>query len=65
MTPTRPPAAGSRAADPMHPVRLSEPLRWLTSQPGRLHTECTGFGFNLVSGNYEIACRIIIDSEEF
>jgi hypothetical protein len=27
--------------------------------------ECTGFGFNLVSGNYKFACLIIIDSDDF
>lgn len=27
--------------------------------------ECTGFGLNLVSGNYEFASVIIIDDEEF
>jgi hypothetical protein len=54
------------AADPMHPSRLSGPMRWLLSEePGTLRTECTGFGLNLVSGNYEFACLIIIDSDEF
>jgi hypothetical protein len=54
-----------RAANPMHPARLSEPMRWLTAQPGRLRIDCTGFGINLVSGNDEIACRITIEPEEF
>jgi hypothetical protein len=54
-----------RAADPMHPGRLSEPMRWLTEDPGRLRMECTGFGLNLVSGNYEFACLIVIEDEEF
>ncbi len=27
--------------------------------------ECTGFGLNLVSGNYEFASIIVIDDEEF
>ena len=27
--------------------------------------ECTGFGLNLVSGNYEFACLIVIDDEDF
>jgi hypothetical protein len=54
------------AADPMHPARLSEPMRWLLAeQPGSLRMECTGFGLNLVSGNFEFACLIVIDSEEF
>jgi DNA-binding XRE family transcriptional regulator len=53
------------AAAPMHPSRLSEPMRWLTGMPGALRMECTGFGLNLVSGNYEFACLIVIDDEEF
>jgi hypothetical protein len=55
----------SRLADPMHPNRLSEPMRWLTAEPGRLHMECTGFGLNLVSGNFEFAGLIVVDDEEF
>lgn len=53
------------AAVPMHPSRLSEPMRWLTGVPGALRMECTGFGLNLVSGNYEFACLVVIDDEEF
>lgn len=52
-------------AAPMHPSRLSEPMRWLTGVPGALRMECTGFGLNLVSGNYEFASLIVIDDEEF
>jgi hypothetical protein len=55
----------SHAADPMHPARLSEPMRWLMENPGTLRMECTGFGLNLVSGNFEFACLIVIDSEDF
>ena len=54
-----------RAAAPMHPGRLSEPMRWLLDAPGRLRTECTGLGLNLVSGNYEFAALVVIDDEEF
>ncbi|WP_442860888.1 transcriptional regulator [Amycolatopsis sp. CA-230715] len=53
------------AADPMHPSRHSEPMRWLMAEPGRLRMECTGFGLNLVSGNYEFASLIVIEDEEF
>jgi DNA-binding XRE family transcriptional regulator len=52
-------------AAPMHPSRLSEPLRWLTETPHALRMECTGFGLNLVSGNYEFASLIVVDDEEF
>jgi transcriptional regulator with XRE-family HTH domain len=54
-----------RIAAPMHPSRLSEPMRWLDEQPGRLRLECTGFGLNLVSGNYEFACLALIEDDEF
>jgi hypothetical protein len=56
---------GRQAADPMHPARLSEPMRWLTATPGRMRAEVTGFGFNLVSGNYEVASLVTIEDEEF
>jgi hypothetical protein len=52
-------------ADPMHPTRLSEPMRWLMESPGRLRMECTGFGLNLVSGNFEFAAVLVIDAEDF
>jgi DNA-binding XRE family transcriptional regulator len=58
-------AGDLRVADPMHPTRLSSPMRWLVEQPGRLRMECTGFGFNLVSGNYEFASLVVIEDEEF
>lgn len=58
-------AGDSGIAAPMHPSRLSEPMRWLAAAPGRMHMECTGFGLNLMSGNYEFACLIVIDDEDF
>lgn len=55
-----------RSAVPMHPARLSEPLRWLTADGSqRVRIECTGFGLNLVSGNYEFAGLVVIEDEEF
>ena len=57
--------SNQRVADPMHPSRLSDPMRWLMEQPGRLRIECTGFGLNLVSGNYEFPGLIVIDDEQF
>ena len=54
------------AADPMYPARLSEPMRWLLMEnPGALRMECTGFGLNLVSGNFEFSCLIVVDSDDF
>ena len=52
-------------ADPLHPKRLTRPMRWLTKSPGRLGIELTGFGLNLVSGNYECASLVVIDDEAF
>lgn len=54
-----------RKADPMHPSRLSEPMRWLMDGPGRVRMECTGFGLNLVSGNFEFPGLIVVEDEEF
>jgi hypothetical protein len=56
-----------RRADPMHPSLLSAPMRWLADHAGgdSWSMECTGFGLNLVSGNYEFASLIVIDDEEW
>ena len=41
-------------------------MRWLlTDNPGAFRMECTGFGLNLVSGNFEFACLVVMDSDEF
>jgi hypothetical protein len=58
-------AGPQRAADPMHPSRLSEPMAWLLADPSRMRIECTGFGLNLMTGNYEFAGLIVIDDDEF
>lgn len=54
-----------RHADPMHLSHLSEPMRWLLTEPSRFRMECTGFGLNLISGNYEFASLVVIEDEEF
>lgn len=54
-----------RAAAPMHPGRLSDPMRWLCEDSDRLRMECTAFALNLVSGNFEFAGIVVIDDEEF
>lgn len=56
-----------RRADPMHANRLSAPMRWLTERSDGVHwrMESTGFGFNLMSGNYEFASLIVIEDEEW
>lgn len=62
---TFPTTSDRRIAAPLHPTRLSEPMAWLSAVPGRMRTECTGFGLNLVSGNYEFASLIVIEDDEF
>lgn len=57
--------SAQRAAGPMHPRRLSEPMKSLLSSSNNLRLTCTGFGFNLMSGNYEFACLLTIGDNEF
>lgn len=52
-------AAGRRAA-PRHHQTISEPMRWLLDRPEAYRLVCTGFGINMISGNYEFACAVII-----
>jgi hypothetical protein len=40
-------------------------MRWLIDWPDRMRMELTGFGLNLVSGNYEFASLIVIEDESF
>lgn len=54
-----------RHAAPMHPSKLSAPMRWLTEHPDSWQMECTGFGLNLVSGNYEYPSLVVIHDEAF
>jgi transcriptional regulator with XRE-family HTH domain len=58
---------GSRRVAPLHPRGVSEPLAWLIAHrdTGSYQRECTGFGFNMVTGNYEFACLIVIDDERW
>lgn len=57
---------GQSAADPMHPSRLSVPMRWLLMEnPSALRVECTGFGLNLVSGDCEFACLVVVEFDDF
>jgi transcriptional regulator with XRE-family HTH domain len=52
-----------RQADPLHHQHRSEPLAALLNQPDALRMELTGYGINLTTGNYELACLIVIDDE--
>jgi len=55
----------ARLADPMHESRLSAPMRWLLDRPQAWSAEQTGFGFNLVSGNFEVPALVAVHDEEF
>ena len=50
-------------ADPMHIGSLSAPMRWLVdhTDPSIWQTECTGFGINAMTGNFEFASLIMIN----
>jgi hypothetical protein len=52
--------AGRRAA-PRHPRTVSEPMQWLLDHADTYGVECTGFGVNMLTGNYEFACLAVID----
>jgi hypothetical protein len=56
-----------RRADPLHELHRSEPMAWLADRQGSAgyHNECTAFGINLVTGNYEFACLIVIRDEDW
>jgi hypothetical protein len=58
---------GQRRADPMRPDRLSEPMRWLADRrrDDAWRMECTAFGINAISGNFECASLIVIQDESF
>lgn len=57
-------ASSRRRAAPGHPLNRTEPAAWLHENLCS-RIECTGFGFNLVSGNYEFACLLAIDDERW
>lgn len=51
-------------AAPLHPSRLTEPTRWLTEHEA-LRMKLTAFGFNVLSGNFELPCLVQVADEEF
>lgn len=54
-----------RRIAPLHPEAASVPMRWLHNHRGAWRMECTGFGINLVSGNYEFACLVVVHDPEW
>ncbi len=53
-------SASLRHAAPLHALNASAPMAWLHSHPEAWKMECTGFGVNMVSGNYEFSCLVAI-----
>jgi transcriptional regulator with XRE-family HTH domain len=51
--------------DLLHAQHLTEPMAWLLDRPDSFRVECTGFGFNLVTGNYEFAGLVVVDDEDW
>lgn len=56
-----------RRADPLHQRHRSEAMAWLLDRrdTDAFRTECTAFGINLVTGNYEFACLAVIEEEHW
>jgi transcriptional regulator with XRE-family HTH domain len=56
-----------RRVDPFATDQLSEPMRWLVERRGTdaYRLECLGFGINMVTGNYEFPCLIVINDEDW
>jgi transcriptional regulator with XRE-family HTH domain len=55
-----------RRADPLHQQHRSKPMAWLLDHRGEaFRTECTAFGINLVTGNYEFASLAVIEDERW
>jgi hypothetical protein len=40
-------------------------MRWLYDNPGAWRSECTDFGINMLTGNYEFPCLIVIDHDRW
>ena len=52
---------GDRRAAPLHDLAMSEPMRWLLDHRDSYQLRATGFGINMLSGNYEFAAVAIVD----
>lgn len=56
--------AGAAIAAPLHLSRLTEPMRWLTEH-GVARMDLTAFGFNCMSGNFELPCLVQVADDDF
>jgi hypothetical protein len=54
-------AEDSRRAGPRHREALSEPMRWLVDHARAYQVETTAFGVNMLTGNYEFACLVVVE----
>ena len=54
-----------RRVAPRHPLSSSPPAAWLMNHSDAWRLECTAFGINLVTGNYEFACLLTIDDPQW
>ena len=52
---------GGRRAAPLHDLAVSEPMGWLLDHHDSYQLRATGFGINMLSGNYEFAAIAIVD----
>ncbi|GEM_PF-2852272 len=55
---------GFAIADPLHPSRLTKPMQWLLNNDA-VRLELTGFGYNLMSGNFEFPALVEVHDERF
>lgn len=58
-------SSSGRIADPLHISRVTEPMRWLLENESSWSMDLTGFGYNLLTGNYEFASLIAVHDVEF
>ena len=54
-----------RLLAPAHHSMMTPPMRWLDDHPGALRLFLTAFGTNMLSGNYEASCLVLIDDATF
>jgi hypothetical protein len=53
--------------DPMHEDRLTDTMRWLVNHRdnGAYSVEAAGFGYNAISGNFELPSLIVVQDEQW
>ena len=51
--------------DPYHLASRTPRMRWLLQNRAAWHHECTGLSINLLTGNYDFSCLIVISDPTF